>query len=574
MTYRSRWSVDIPECSFPTFVFGDAKADLGSEPCFLDASHPGERLLTRSSFKLWSQRLAIGLRRHAHFQDGDRVVVFSGNSLAVPVAFFGIVMAGGVFSGANPSHTARELAHQLRDSGASVVLCADVLVQTALEAAKLCDLDPSRIFLLNDTLFWEADPNEREPVTQGCRSWDALMAPEVKARNYAWPTLDGPGDCDKTIALNYSSGTTGMAKGVEITHRNYVANTLQLNFLSTLWPDHRERTQKARWLCYLPLYHALAQTLYIACGLQRKIPVYLMAKFYLLEVLNNVQRFRITDLALVPPIAVALVKHPATRTFDLSSISAVTCGAAPLSRDICQRLEKVWDGKVNVKQGWGMTEVTSSLLGWDPTQYSNSSGVGELNPNCEARIMQVVEKSDGTEEFIPVTQRGPDHTGELWVRGPNVMKGYWRNPSATANTFVEDREGRWLRTGDVAYVDHTGCFFIVDRIKELIKVKGNQVAPAELEALILEHPDVVDVAVIGKLTEEGDEKPCAFVQKRPGATITSKDIEELVRHRTARFKWLAGGVHWIDAVPKNPSGKILRRHLRDLARQKPSAERL
>ncbi|KAH0835260.1 4-coumarate--CoA ligase-like 7 [Fonsecaea pedrosoi] len=571
MTYRSRWSVDIPRCSFPTFVFGDAKADLGSEPCFLDASRSGERFLTRNSFKLWSQRLAMGLRKHAHFQDGDRVVVFSGNSLAVPVAFFGIVMAGGIFSGANPTYTSRELAHQIRDSGASIVLCADFLVQTALETAKLCGLEPSRIFLLNDSIFWGPDPDERESVTQVCRSWDALMAPEVKASNYGWHTLDGPGECDKTVALNYSSGTTGLAKGVEITHRNYVANTLQLNFLNTLWPDHCERTKKARWLCYLPLYHALAQTLYVACALQQRIPVYIMTKFDLLEVLNNVQRFRITDLALVPPIAVALVKHPATRNFDLSSISAVTSGAAPLSRDICRRLEKILNGRVNVKQGWGMTD---SLLGWDPTRYSDSSGVGELNPNCEARIVQVVVKLNGTEDFVPVTQRGPDYTGELWVRGPNVMKGYWRNPSATANAFVEDREGRWLRTGDVAYIDHTGCFFIVDRIKELIKVKGNQVAPAELEALILEHPDVIDVAVIGKPTEEGDEKPCAFVQKRPGATITAKDIEDLVRQRTVRYKWLAGGVQWIDAVPKNPSGKILRRQLRDLARQRPGVQRL
>lgn len=181
--------------------------------------------------------------------------------------------------------------------------------------------------------------------------------------------------------------------------------------------------------------------------------------------------------------------------------------------------------------------------------------------NCEAKIMS----EDGTEE---ITARGPSAIGELWCRGPNIMKGYWRNPKATAETLTPDG---WLKTGDIAYVDHDGMFFIVDRMKELIKVKGNQVAPAELEALLLEHPGIADAAVIGMPTEDGDEKPRAFVIRQSsvvGEKLTEDDVKTFVEGKVVRYKRLAGGVEFVDAIPKNPSGKILRRQLRDVTRER------
>lgn len=207
------------------------------------------------------------------------------------------------------------------------------------------------------------------------------------------------------------------------------------------------------------------------------------------------------------------------------------------------------------------------MLGWDPTEYSDSFAVGYPNANCEAKIVAITESADGRQSFQEVTTRGPEHRGELWVRGPNVMKGYWHNEAATKNTFSPDGE-RWLRTGDVAYVDEKGHFFIVDRIKELIKVKGNQVAPAELEALLLDHPAVQDVAVIGLPTEDGDEKPRAYIVKQPGVQVAEKEVSEFVHDKVVPYKRLAGGVEFIDAIPKNPSGKILRRQLRDMAAKK------
>ncbi|KAL9108242.1 MAG: hypothetical protein Q9227_006980 [Pyrenula ochraceoflavens] len=221
--------------------------------------------------------------------------------------------------------------------------------------------------------------------------------------------------------------------------------------------------------------------------------------------------------------------------------------------------------------------VTCSLLGWNPTLHSSSNSVGMPNANCSAKIMKPTNRSPSDpsnphsafEEIPPYS--GPDHRGELWVKGPNIMKGYWRNPSATAATLTPDG---WLRTGDVAYIDTDGKFYIVDRLKELIKVKGLQVAPAELEALLLEHPDIADAAVCGLPWGEDDERPLAYIvlkEGKEGGQRTKQNVRKWVEERTSRHKWLEGGVEFVDTVPKNPSGKILRKELRERARRKAGA---
>lgn len=189
---------------------------------------------------------------------------------------------------------------------------------------------------------------------------------------------------------------------------------------------------------------------------------------------------------------------------------------------------------------------------------STSAAVGEPNANCSAKIMS----EEGDRE---ITSRGPQHVGELWCSGPNIMKGYWRNPKATAETLTPDG---WLKTGDIAYVDEAGMFHIVDRKKELIKVKGNQVAPAELEALLLEHDAIADAAVIGMPTEDGDEAPRAFVVRQPGKNVGEDEVKKFIEGKVVRYKFLKGGVEFVDVIPKNPSGKILRRQIRDAAKER------
>jgi 4-coumarate--CoA ligase len=279
-----------------------------------------------------------------------------------------------------------------------------------------------------------------------------------------------------------------------------------------------------------------------------------MPRFDFLKMLSHVQRFRITTLTLAPPIAVALAKHPAVKSYDLSSVRNAGCGAAPLADAVAREVDALFPpGQVNLKQGWGMTETTCSAMGWHPNDISTSASVGELLPNCEAKIMD-----EGGEREMPIGERG-----ELWVRAPNIMKGYWRNEKATRETLTPDR---WLKTGDVCYIDETRHFHVVDRKKELIKVKGNQVAPAELEAVLMEHEDVADVGVVG-VTVEGEEYPRAYVVLKEGRKVSGPQLVKWMDTRVARHKRLTGGVVFIDAIPKNPSGKILRKELRERAKK-------
>lgn len=288
------------------------------------------------------------------FKPGDRVLLFSGNNMAFPVAFMGIIMAGGVFSAANPTFTARELAHQLRDSGATYLLCAEGTLESVLQAAKDCNHPVERIRYMDADTLWSQEPLEK-PSISGIKHWQDIFAPE--AHDYQWPELKGDGEAgDTLIALNYSSGTTGVPKGVMITHKNYVSNTIQHQHLQTLYPDAEERRTTAKWLCYLPLYHAMAQTIYLSGGLHRQVPVYIMPKFEFVPLLDNLSKYKITDLQMVPPIAVALTKQPIVKKYDLSNIRSIGSGAAPLGSEASRELEKLWNGKLNLKQGWGMTE--------------------------------------------------------------------------------------------------------------------------------------------------------------------------------------------------------------------------
>ncbi|KKZ67946.1 4-coumarate-CoA ligase [[Emmonsia] crescens] len=549
MLFKSRWSIAIPDTSLLTVVFKSPTHPLSkTKRCFSDATRPDTHFFTTHEYRLWCQRFAAGLRKSG-LKTGDRVLLFSSNDLFFPVAFMGIIMAGGIFTGANPTYTPRELAYQLNDCGATYLLCADETLDTGIAAAELVGMSKDKIFVFSGALF-----DGKGEGRKGCRYWGELIASPAEGTNFAWDTLSTPQEVDRTLALNYSSGTSGAPKGVQITHKNYVANLFQFHNSIYLRSNWEEQDRTARWLCFLPMYHAMAQNIFIASSLTRGIPVYIMARFDFVQMLEAVQRFRITSLTLVPPIAVALAKHPMVKKYDLSSVISVGSGAAPLSREISEEVEALFPpGKLYVRQGWGMTETTLSILGWDPNDRGTSASVGELNPNCEARIMA----DDG------VTELGRNQRGEIWVKGPNIMKGYWNKPEATKETLTEDR---WLKTGDIGYVDDTGKFYIVDRVKELIKVKGNQVAPAELEGLLLEHPAIADAAVIG-VTKNEEEYPRAYVTLKPDHTATAEDITNFVKQRVSPTKRITGGVVFIDNIPKNPSGKILRRLLRDQAQR-------
>ena len=295
----------------------------------------------------------MGLQRSKYFKKGDRILLFSGNNIFFPVVFLGTLCGGGIFTGANPSYVSRELAYQLKDSGATYLLCAIASLDTGIEAAKLVGMSLDKVFVFNHDNFGSTT---RIPPQKGCQHWSTLLASAEDAASFAWDDLRGDAS-NTTLALNYSSGTTGIPKGVDISHRNYIANTVQFILQAELHPEYEVKNARAKWLCFLPMYHAMAQAIFLVCAFTRGVPVWIMPKFDFLKVLEYIQKYRITDFTMVPPIAVALSKSPLVKNYDLSSVEVIGSGAAPLSREVCVQVEKLWPDKdLNVKQGWGMTE--------------------------------------------------------------------------------------------------------------------------------------------------------------------------------------------------------------------------
>ncbi|KAK4506928.1 hypothetical protein PRZ48_000661 [Zasmidium cellare] len=546
MPWKSRWSIDIPICSLPTYLFQSPTAELNDKPIIIEGERP-EYFLTLKTYRDWSKRFAAGLKK-AGFQPGDRLLLFSSNALFFGAVQMGTIMAGGIFTGANPTYVARELAYQIKDSGAKFLLVGETVLDTGIAAAKESNFPSSNIFVFDSgiaTFEGKAKPQK------GIQPWTNLLASPSEAATLKWEEFTTRDQQkDRVVVLNYSSGTTGLPKGVEISHYNYIANAAQTTALQALNPDFEEWRQRARGIAFLPMYHAYGQTFYGVNYPKLGVVLYVMRKYDFVTMLDWIQRYKITNLTLVPPIVVSLTKRKEVKDYDLSTLEGVGCGAAPLGKESIVDFESKF-GQTRIFQGWGMTELTCSAVGWDPTvDHPDPSAVGELMPNLEGMVV------DDEEREVGVDQRG-----ELWVRGPNVMKGYWGKVEETRKTLSP--EG-WLKTGDVGFRDGKGMVHIVDRKKELIKVKGLQVAPAELEALLLDHPQVDDSAVVG-VTVNGDELPRAYIVLKENSKATPKEIASWLAERVSRHKRLDGGVIPVNEIPKNPSGKILRKTLRDRA---------
>ncbi|KAK5054520.1 hypothetical protein LTR84_001411 [Exophiala bonariae] len=552
MPQKSRWTVDIPIISLPSLLLGDPSALLPDTPAYIDAQDPDRLKLSWRDYALWCKRVAAGLL-DAGLCPNDRVLVYSGNNIFFPVVFMGVIMAGGIISTANPAFVGRELAYQIKDSQPRFLLIAEASIASAREAARLANYSPHRI-----SIFDDAPPLGSGGQDVGeIRHWKHMIATKERTEGFRWKEMRTIEDARQTAALLYSSGTTGVPKGVEITHYGLVANCVQLGHLRTLDPN---RTKPQRLLAVLPMYHGLGLLTFATMAPYYRRPTVIMKRYSLLGMLENIQRFQITELMLVPPILVAMANSPEARmgSYDLSSIRKVSVGAAPLSREKCEELETLWPkGHVNVKQGWGMTEFDStvlnglgnlsltllrlpiSILNWDEREVSRTQAVGEPVANCEVKIMD----DEGLKEVIP------GQAGELWCKTPTMMKGYWGKPEETAKVVTPDG---WLKTGDIAFADGNGKYVIIDRKKELIKVKGNQVAPAELEALLLEHPDILDAAVIG-IERNEDQIPLAYVVRKSGSQVSADAILQYMAERTAKIKRIAGGIIFCDMIPKNPS---------------------
>ncbi|GAB3595143.1 AMP-binding protein [Microbacterium tumbae] len=515
-------AVEIPTVPVFDFLFGDLDPALLDSVAVIDGTSGSETTYRQliGQIQLFAGALAargVGV--------GTRVGLLCPNVPVFAAVFHGILRAGATATTINSLYTAEEIAIQLRDAEASWLITVTPLLPGAKAAAAEVGIPDDHVIVLDGA---EGHPDLRSMLGEG------RAAPEV--------SFD---PAEHLAVLPYSSGTTGRPKGVMLTHRNLVANVAQCRSNISL-------TDEDRVLAVLPFFHIYGMTVLLNFALRQRAALVTMPKFDLAEFLRVVDDHRTTWLFIAPPIAVALAKHPLVEQYDLSSVKVVFSGAAPLdgtlAAAVAARLDCV------VCQGYGMTE-TSPVTHAIPVDRDDldRSTVGLLLANTEARLVDVETGRD-----VAVPAEGASAPGELLIRGPQVMKGYLNRPEATAEMI--DQDG-WLHTGDIATATRDGVFRIVDRLKELIKYKGYQVAPAVLEAVLLEHPSVADAAVIGALDEDGQEVPKAFIVTQQGVSLTEAEVTDYVAGRVAPHEKVRQ-VEFIAAIPKSTSGKILRKDLR------------
>jgi len=504
--------IAVPDLALTPFVFGKAER-LHDKVAIVEAA--SGRSYTYGQLSDGARKLGAGLHRRG-FEKGDVLAIMAPNVPEYPIAFHGVATAGGITTTLNPTYTADEIAYQLNDSRARLLLTVPPLVEKAKDAASRSSVE--EIIVLGEA--------------EGAAPFASFMADGEVPSVEIDPAAD-------LVALPYSSGTTGFSKGVMLTHRNLVANLIQTSAQLEIGEDEK-------WMAFLPFFHIYGMTVIMNQGLANGVTLVTMPRFELEPCLKAVQDYRVTRFFLVPPIVVLLAKSPVVGNYDLSSVKRAFSGAAPLDAETAEAVSKRIGCRLS--QGYGLTE-TSPVTHIVPDRVVKpvAGSVGNLVPNTECKIVDVASGEE----------LGRNQDGELWMRGPQVMKAYLNNPSATANSI--DADG-FFHSGDIGHIDEQEQFFIVDRLKELIKYKGFQVAPAELEALLLSHPKIADVAVIGVIDEEGEEVPKAFVVIKE--EISGDEIMEFVAARVAPHKKVRR-VEMIEQIPKSPTGKILRRVLRD-----------
>lgn len=455
---------------------------------------------------------------------------------------FGILRAGGVVSGASPAYNVEEMTYALKTGQARFLFTVPDSMAVAAEAAQKAGIPQNRVFLLEGRM--NGFTTMSELLEQG-RAYGSNQVEQFRL-----PV--GKTNKDVCGFLSFSSGTTGLPKAVMIAHSNVIAQCLQVQQLT---PETLRRI-----LAVLPLFHITGLVHQLHLPVLLNANVYMLPSFTMDSMLQTVQDYRLEEMLLVPPIIIRMIRDQETlKKYDLSSLRRFSSGAAPLSAEVLQLLQALFPG-TGFKQAYGMTESCSCITAHPPDKYDYKYAfrVGTIVANTEVKIVD------------PVSGRecGLDEPGEICARGPQITMGYLNNEKATQETF--DQDG-FLHTGDIGQIDREGLITIVDRLKEMIKVKGIGVAPAELEDLLLGHPDVEDVAVMGMPDDYAGERPKAYVVLKPAArdSGTLNDIGvrllQYVRERKTRHKWIRE-IELVDGIPKSASGKILRRVLRDMAK--------
>ncbi|PVH85763.1 acetyl-CoA synthetase-like protein [Cadophora sp. DSE1049] len=534
-------AITVPNVDIWTFLFERAERPYPDDhPIFIDLTTSTKH--TFNSLQQQSISLGTVLLQKWSWQKGDILALFTPNSADISTVVLGTLWAGGVVCPFNNLYTVPELSSLLKSSGAKGLVTHTSCLDVALEAAKKVGLSRERVVVIG-----ERDKNGEighlEDLMKAGGSGDGKMVTKKARLN---PEED-------MAFLVYSSGTTGLPKGVMLTHRNIVANMLQGDVVdkeSSNWKDDS-------MISFLPMFHIYGIAALIFIPLLRGVTMHIMQRFDLEQFLSSIQKFKVTIAYVVPPVVLLLAKHPLVEKYDLSSLQMMHSAAAPLTQDLIDMIYKRI--KVPIKQSYGMSEAAPGISTQRTETWNSPSGsVGKLYPSMTLKVV-----SPSTQNEVSAGEEG-----ELWIRGPNVFKGYHNNATATSEALTSG----WFRSGDIGYIDDGGNIFLTDRFKELIKYNGFQVAPAQLEGLLMGHPAVDDVAVIGVYSQErATEMPRAYVVPAKGYEGDNweglaEQIGKWVEERVAPYKRLRGGVRFVDEIPKSTAGKVLRRVLVEQAR--------
>jgi 4-coumarate--CoA ligase len=477
--------------------------------------------------------LSTALVKKYGLKEGDTVALFSQNTIWYPVAMHATLRVGGKVSGASPAYNIEEMTYALKTGDAKFIMTHPNSMEVATAAAKNAGIPKQSLFLLEGQLGGYT--TVKELIEMGRKESEQVPIFTIPK---------GQTNFDICGFLSFSSGTTGLPKAVMIAHQNVIAQCLQI---MPITPGTLSRI-----LAVLPSFHITGLVHALHLPVLVNAEVIMLPAFTMKSMLDTVVEYQLSELLLVPPILIRMVRDPIVDKYDLSFLRRFSSGAAPLSEEIIQLLIKKFP-QTGFKQGYGMTESCSCITAHPPSHYDYKYAhtVGTIVASTTVKIM----KEDGTEA-------GVGEAGEIWAKGPQIVRGYLNNEKATRETF--DADG-YLHTGDQGSIDSEGVITILDRIKELIKVKGIGVAPAELEDTLLGHPKVEDVAVMAIPDDYSGEVPKAYVVPKPGneaGQALGRELIGYVREKKVRYKAVKE-VEFIDAIPKSPSGKILRRVLRD-----------
>nr|KAK5435891.1 hypothetical protein LTR18_009893 [Exophiala xenobiotica] len=540
--------VDVPKLDLLTLLFDSEHAVAQDDTVLhLEAANPSNKI-TKSDLRDLVQRIAHGLRDQygigANGRNKDVVTVISHGQVLIPAVFFGVIAAGGVYSAASPSSTVSEFARQINIGTSRLVICSAEFKGLAAQAAKQCNVPLDRILVLESSPSWSLKSldGEVDGISDRKLNWERITDPEALKKSL--------------ITILWSSGTTGLPKGVMLSHENLVQEAYLVSLPGREWAVKQVEAGKElkpyRTLAHSPISHIAGLFGYLVMPIYSGGLVVWMRKYEWSKLLQYVKEYEITAFYTVPSIYLRISKSPDVKD-HFKTIDAASTGAAPMDGELQNAANsRLGTGETLIGQTWGLSETTGAVTMMPRGQSDVSGSISPIMQNVEIRMVD--------DNYNDVE---PGQEGELLVRSPLVTQGYFNNPQATKDAFHDG----WFCTGDIGVL-RDGKFYIVDRKKELLKYKGLQVAPAEIENLLITHPRIQEAAVVGvNLPDDpGTDLPRAYVVAKP-SEISEEEVKDYVKQRLAPYKQLRGGVVFVEEIPKNAIGKMLRRELRERAKR-------